>query len=245
MRLRMFCGPNGSGKSTMIKAIRQRIPLGVYLNADDIEKELSDTGQISLAKFLPDFSLDTDDRFKLAMQDSRLLDKGTELSSLGKFKLHEGIAYWEGGGLSSYQAAFVTEFLREELRKQKVSFSFETVMSHPSKASFLADSKQAGYRTYVYFICTKSPAINLARVSNRVKKGGHAVPDEKVISRYWRSLGLLESAVKSAYRAFIFDNSADSFELVLETSNYGKHYTLHRDLPNWAMVYGLKPLLGS
>lgn len=37
-RLRIFAGPNGSGKSTMLRQIKQRVALGVYINADELEK---------------------------------------------------------------------------------------------------------------------------------------------------------------------------------------------------------------
>ena len=40
-RLRMFAGPNGSGKSTIKAVIRPEL-LGVYVNPDDIEKEIRD-----------------------------------------------------------------------------------------------------------------------------------------------------------------------------------------------------------
>ena len=42
-RLRMFAGPNGSGKSTVFNEIRDHYKLdqgSIYLNADEIEKEL-------------------------------------------------------------------------------------------------------------------------------------------------------------------------------------------------------------
>ena len=38
-RMRMFAGPNGSGKST-IKGVIEPELLGVYINPDDIEKEI-------------------------------------------------------------------------------------------------------------------------------------------------------------------------------------------------------------
>ncbi|MDI9879861.1 hypothetical protein [Flectobacillus longus] len=36
----VFAGPNGSGKSTITESIRSDFDIGVYLNADDIEKSL-------------------------------------------------------------------------------------------------------------------------------------------------------------------------------------------------------------
>lgn len=38
-RLRIFAGPNGSGKSTIKEVISDEL-LGVYINPDDIEKEI-------------------------------------------------------------------------------------------------------------------------------------------------------------------------------------------------------------
>ena len=49
-RLRMFAGPNGSGKST----IKDMLPpewLGVYINADDIEKSIRTHGHLNLSDF--------------------------------------------------------------------------------------------------------------------------------------------------------------------------------------------------
>lgn len=42
-RLRMFAGPNGSGKSS-IQAVISRELLGIYINPDDIEKEIRERG---------------------------------------------------------------------------------------------------------------------------------------------------------------------------------------------------------
>jgi len=39
-RLRMFAGPNGSGKSTLNSIISKEL-LGVYINPDEIEKEIN------------------------------------------------------------------------------------------------------------------------------------------------------------------------------------------------------------
>ena len=64
---------------------------------------------------------------------------------------------------------------------------FETVMSSPDKIALLEKAQQLGYRTYLYYIATDDPAINVAR--------------------YARSLDLLLAAVKHTNRAYLFDNS--------------------------------------
>jgi predicted ATP-binding protein involved in virulence len=50
-RIRVFAGPNGSGKTTIMTDLRNRIPFGVYVNADDIEKELHENGSVDLSQY--------------------------------------------------------------------------------------------------------------------------------------------------------------------------------------------------
>jgi predicted ABC-type ATPase len=50
--------------------------------------------------------------------------------------------------------------------------------------------------------------INQQRVKNRVMAGGHDVPQDKIVSRYNKSLELLYSMAKKCKRAYFFDNSA-------------------------------------
>lgn len=52
--MRVFAGPNGSGKTTIFKGLLadSNVNLGVYVNADDIEKELaSANGQLAFNQF--------------------------------------------------------------------------------------------------------------------------------------------------------------------------------------------------
>ena len=80
--------------------------------------------------------------------------------------------------MDAYHASAIVEFLREKLLVEQASFTVETVMSHPSKVALLEKAQRAGYRTYLYYIATDDPAINVSRVANRVKLGGHPVPSD-------------------------------------------------------------------
>ena len=100
--------------------------------------------------------------------------------------------------------------MRTKLLEQRASFTLETVMSHRSKVELLSRAQQAGYRTYLYYVATDDPAINISRVRNRVLLGGHDVPVDRIVQRYHRSLELLLDAVRHTNRAYIFDNSGDN-----------------------------------
>lgn len=116
----------------------------------------------------------------------------------------------------SYEAAFLADLLRQELLLLGNKFAFETVMSHSSKIKFFKKTLNSGYKNYLYFISTESPLINIERVKQRVKLGGHPVAEEKIVSRYFNSLKNLEPAVQLTYRTFVFDNSRQKTNLILE-----------------------------
>ena len=54
LRLRMFAGPNGSGKSTF-KSIIQPELLGIFINPDEIEKQIRDYDFLDLLIECPFF----------------------------------------------------------------------------------------------------------------------------------------------------------------------------------------------
>ncbi len=204
-RMRMFAGPNGSGKSTLKTVLPPEL-LGVYLNPDDIEKSISSTHILDLSTY--NITVDTSEVSDY-FRNSVLFRKG-ETTARALPVLIGNIIEFNDDHEAEYQAASVTEFLRQQLVRKKVSFTFETVMSHPSKIDFLRYAKAEGFRTYLYYIATSDPIININRVNNRVLLGGHAVTEDKIRTRYERSLGLLADAIRNTDRAYIFDNSIES-----------------------------------
>lgn len=202
----MFAGPNGSGKSTLKSYLPKEL-LGVYLNPDEIEREIREKGFLDFTAF----SVTT-----TAEEVLSFFNESPFLKSAGFSHAARSLGFASGRldfakvEVNSYFASVAGDFLRRKLLELKVAFTFETVMSHPSKVELLARAQQAGYRTYLYFVATDDPAINISRVRNRVKLGGHDVPEERIEPRYHRSLELLMEAIRHANRAYVFDNSTDN-----------------------------------
>jgi len=110
-------------------------------------------------------------------------------------------------------------------------------MSAPDKVELLREAQTRGYRTYLYFVSTESPAINLLRVANRVAEGGHNVPSDKILARYGRSFALVREAVRYSNRAYFFDASQSATMYVAEITD-GKEIVLKSDeMPNWFKQY--------
>lgn len=86
-------------------------------------------------------------------------------------------------------------------------FGFETVFSHSSNVEFLEALTILGYDVHVYFVCTESPEINIERVANRVRLGGHDVPRVKIVDRYKKSLLMAYYASRLVNKVRFFDNS--------------------------------------
>lgn len=204
-RLRMFAGPNGSGKST-IKGVLPSELLGVYINPDEIEADIRQRGFLNVQAFgvetLPDEILPF-------FANSTLLCKAGMSEEARCLRFSDGKLSFFAVPINAYFASVAADFLRQKLLENRVSFSFETVMSSPDKVALLEKARRFGYRTYLYFIATDDPAINVARVKSRVHLGGHDVPEDKIVSRYTRSLDLLLDAVRHTNRAYVFDNSRD------------------------------------
>ena len=205
-RLRVFAGPNGSGKS-VLKTVLPPTLLGVYLNPDEIEASIRQNGFLDLAAF----GVSTTAAALLpAFTDSSLLQSAGLLEPARRLRLVGGRLDFAGVEVNAYFASVAADVLRQLLLDRKASFTCETVMSHPGKVALLEQAQRIGYRTYLYFVATDDPEINVSRVRNRVGLGGHPVPEDKIISRYHRSLAHLLEAIKHTSRAYIFDNSTDS-----------------------------------
>ncbi len=107
-----------------------------------------------------------------------------------------------------FQAAHEAERRRWTMMMERDSFCTETVMSDRERwATFFNLARQAGYSLQMVFISTRDPAINIGRVAQRVRKGGHHVDAEKIVARYHKTHAFLREALSLMDVAFIYDNS--------------------------------------
>ena len=121
------------------------------------------------------------------------------------------------------------------------TITIETVMSHPSKLEVMRAARKLGYRVYLYFITTIDPTINIDRVQARTDKGGHHVPNERIVSRYNNALNNLYEAVKLSDRAFLIDNSGQIHELIAEYNRAINSLDIYsEEIPAWLQRYFLE-----
>jgi predicted ABC-type ATPase len=232
-RMRMFAGPNGSGKSTVKSEIDASL-LGFYINPDDIEKSLRATSIFDLNRLsIQTTQYETVTFFK----QSGLFPKMESSDQINNITYQNGIINFHDLPISSYVSSILADFLRHKFLEARQTFTFETVMSSSDKIELLKKAQSLGYRTYLYYVSTEDPQINIARVANRVRLGGHNVPTDKIISRYYKSLDLLFEAIKHTNRAYIFDNSGDTKRWIAEITE-AKSLDIQADeQPEWFIKY--------
>ena len=244
-RLRIFAGPNGSGKSSLLDHIPQSVPLGYYINADEIEKLIISGTGINLKAY--GVSPDIND-LKRFLKKSDFARKKSDIKRLVEtLTISDNILQTVNSNLlPAYTAAIISDFIREENLKSGNDFSFETVMSHPDKLEFLKRAVMSGYHVYLYFISTDDVRVNIARVKTRVKNGGHDVPEDKIRNRYIRSLELLYDAMKICYKSYLFDNSNNTVELARIDRDKMMYISVAKDkIPNWMIKYVISKSDGS
>lgn len=118
----------------------------------------------------------------------------------------------------------------------------ETVFSDSegAKLAFIERAQREGYVVVLVFIGLESAELAVARVVERVESGGHDVPDEKIVSRYTRTLKNLEKAITIADHGFLFDNSSaeEPYRFVAELRK-GRVVRRGAARPRWCVAAGL------
>lgn len=100
---------------------------------------------------------------------------------------------------------------------QQKTFAIETTLATRSYASLVKRAHARGYQVVLLFFWLSSPQMAIDRVAKRVSDGGHNIPTQTIIRRYW--LGL-----QNFFRIFapivdswmFFDNADDTVLLATE-----------------------------
>ncbi|GHU15629.1 ATPase AAA [Spirochaetia bacterium] len=108
---------------------------------------------------------------------------------------------------SDLDAAVEAEKLREWCLKEKRDFTFETVLSTGRNIRLLERARKAGYYIKTIYVLTADPALNVFRVKSRAAGGGHDVPEEKIQSRYYKSLANVPRLLNFCDECYIIDNT--------------------------------------
>lgn len=112
--------------------------------------------------------------------------------------------------VSSIQAAkMMLEMMKKYVEKGE-SFSFETTLSGKNYARHIPEWQKEGYKIKLFFLRLPNPEFAIARVNQRVKEGGHNVPEDVIRRRYHSGLRNFETLYKPIVDEWVvIDNSGE------------------------------------
>ena len=123
---------------------------------------------------------------------------------------------------SAVQAGRIMLRTIDEYVQRGESFAFETTLSGRNYARSIPNWQAMGYTVILCFLRLPSPDMAVSRVQNRVREGGHHVPEEVIRRRFdagWRNFQQLYRDIVNEW--MLFDSSEESPKLIAEGRNYG------------------------
>ena len=98
--------------------------------------------------------------------------------------------------------------LLERAIDQRLDFTFETTLGGTTMPRLLAEAASRGIEVRVFYVGLASADAHIERVRQRVRAGGHDIPEADVRRRYNRSLINLVHLLPVLTELRVYDNSA-------------------------------------
>jgi predicted ABC-type ATPase len=76
----------------------------------------------------------------------------------------------------------------DSLARQRIDFGFETTLAGRGWLPILQEMRSQGYRINMFFLWLPSPELAVDRVQERVRSGGHSIPEDVIRRRFARGL---------------------------------------------------------
>ena len=105
----------------------------------------------------------------------------------------------------------------DDLLKTNVSFSIETTLSTKSYQKLVRKAQHQGYLVKLIFFWLDSPATAIKRVAQRVREGGHNIPQDVIVRRYHAGINnLFNLYMRQVDYWLLINNTQGTSEYVAE-----------------------------
>ena len=98
--------------------------------------------------------------------------------------------------------------LLERAIDQGLDFTFETTLGGNTMPGLLAEATKRGVEVHVFYVGLGSADAHIERVRQRVRAGGHDIPEADIRRRYRHSLINLVKLLPALTELRVYDNSA-------------------------------------
>lgn len=101
------------------------------------------------------------------------------------------------------------------LASKRSDFGFETTLAGVTYVSLLRKLKAQGYRIHPFFLWIPTVEMALARIADRVRRGGHEIPESVVRRRFRKGIDHLLGLYRPVVDTWtLFDNSGPAPRLI-------------------------------
>jgi predicted ABC-type ATPase len=115
------------------------------------------------------------------------------------------------------------------------SFAMETTCSGKSYLRLLGQCQRDGWRITLLYFWLPAPEMAVARVARRVSNGGHGIPLDTIVRRYYGGIANMRNLyLPLADEAEIYDNT-DRRRILIAEKRQGAGLTVH-DPERWARI---------
>jgi predicted ABC-type ATPase len=95
----------------------------------------------------------------------------------------------------------------KDFLSREVSFCQETTLSGKTIFGHIREAKARGYKITMYYVGVETADIAVARVADRVRRGGHDIPESDIRRRFDVSAKNLITAVSLCDEIGVYDNT--------------------------------------
>ena len=97
-----------------------------------------------------------------------------------------------------------------DLLRRNESFSIETTLATRSYFRLIEKAHQQGYEVTLLFFWLKSPEQAMERVAERVSKGGHNIPRDIIVRRYYEGIDNLFKIYMPIVDTWVLVNNSET-----------------------------------
>ncbi len=129
-----------------------------------------------------------------------------------------GLSPFQPGSMAIRAGRLMLAQINEHAIKGE-SFAFETTLSGRGYARLIPHWRGQGYQVKLFFLCLPTAEMAIARVQQRVREGGHDVPEAVIRRRFhsgWRNFEAIYRDLADEW--VLYDNSGEQ-PLVLAEEN--------------------------
>lgn len=100
--------------------------------------------------------------------------------------------------------------LLEKAIAERKDFAFESTLGANTMTMLLIAAAKSGFAVHIWYAGLDNPARNIARVQQRVARGGHDIPEAAIRKRYETSRLNLIKLLPHVTSLRVFDNSTEA-----------------------------------